>query len=88
VGKPPPWDLYPQVVQTLREDRAEAVCLVPVWPRKPWYAELMGMKVNEVTYHPGTHLFTLDGRSQAHTVWGVKAVHVRGGGGPLQHPQR
>jgi hypothetical protein len=66
----PPWDLYPPVVQKLREDGAEALCIVPVWPRQPWYTELMGMRVRELENRPGIYLFELEGRSHPHTVWG------------------
>ena len=29
----PPWDMYARVVSKLQQDKAEAICLVPVWPR-------------------------------------------------------
>lgn len=37
----PPWPLIPQVLRKLKEDRAEAVVLLPYWPSASWFPDLL-----------------------------------------------
>ncbi len=41
----PPWRLIPQILHTIREQRAEATLIAPVWRCQPWFAMLRRMLV-------------------------------------------
>jgi hypothetical protein len=44
----PPWNLIPQVLQRLRQEKLEATLIAPFWPSAAWYPSVQAMS----TCHP------------------------------------
>lgn len=42
----PPIPLIPQVIQKLIVEQAEILLIAPLWPRRPWYVDLVGLSVS------------------------------------------
>jgi len=39
----PPWALIPQVIRKLKDEKAEAVLLLPYWTAASWFSDLVSM---------------------------------------------
>ena len=41
----PPWDLIPNALAKLKEDKATVLACLPVWPAKHWWRQVLHMQV-------------------------------------------
>ena len=56
----PPFSLITRVLQKVREDHAEGIVVVPLWPTQPWYPVIMTMLVRKPCLLPKSpHLLYL-----------------------------
>ncbi len=56
----PPFSLITCMLQKVREDHAEGIVIVPLWPTQPWYPVIMSMLVRKPCLLPkGPHLLYL-----------------------------
>jgi hypothetical protein len=67
-----------QVVQKIREDRANVTLLVPCWPSQPWYHELMLLAADTVALPQATFSLGSAGSAQhmPKASWPMMAVRV------------
>ena len=45
----PPWDLIPQCIQKIKEDKATVLCCLPVWQTAQWWRELNNIMTHQPT---------------------------------------
>ena len=62
----PPFDLIGRVVATIREQKAWAVVVFPVWPKQPWFGELRLLCSDCITLPPSRTSFLPGPRSAIH----------------------
>ena len=80
----PPWNLLDDLVAKLRQSRAAATVVAPLWPRCPWFTHLSEMASETVEMPPSRGLFFPRGQQElggaGPSAWGVVAFKL-----PLQH---
>ena len=53
----PPWNLVGRALRKLKEDKATALCCLPVWKTAPWWYQLKGLLKDKPTMVEGTPLY-------------------------------
>ena len=71
----PPWNLWPQVVEKLVQEKCAAIAICPAWT-KPWVKQLVGMGSRRLYFEKGTRLFMLGGKPVPNTLWGTWAIRI------------
>ena len=72
---PPPWSLWPAVVDKIYEQSVWVICICPAW-KTPWLAKLMRIGVQKLYFPKGEKFFELFGRPSKGLRWGVWAILV------------
>ena len=68
----PPSHLLGEVVQKIKEDRTQAILVVPLWDWKPWWKDVLAMTVDSIRT-PGTTLVPCDsGRGLPSLFWSME----------------
>ena len=64
----PPFSVLGQVLQKIRDDKADVLLVAPVWPTKPWYNTFLDMLVGEAMIIPPnkTNLLSTTNRGVTH----------------------
>ena len=55
-----PFHLLVEVVQKVKEDRTQAILVVPLWDWKPWWKDVLGMTVDSICLALDVKLYTRD----------------------------
>ena len=76
----PPFDLFPRVVQKLRQSGAKAILIVPNWPKQTWFNDIMDISIDIVELpHKGVKLYCEDnGKPLPQRSWSTLACLVDG----------
>ena len=75
----PPWELIPQALKKLKDERAEALVCLPVWRSAPWWATFRNMMTAHPIVYNGQPLYTNpEGQSMPPPRWGTLFTTVRG----------
>ena len=56
-----PFELYPKVLDRLKEDRARAVVVCPAWTHLKWFREMQRYMVRQVVVPRGIRIFQREG---------------------------
>ena len=57
----PPFEVFPRVVQKLKQSDAKAISIVPNWPKQTWFKDIMDISIDIVELpHKGVHLYCED----------------------------
>lgn len=41
----PPLPLIPHIIRKILAEQAEVLLVAPMWPRRPWYADLLNLSI-------------------------------------------
>ena len=76
----PPFDVFPRVVQKLKQSGAKAILIVPNWPRQEWFKDIMDISIDIVELpHKGVKLYCEDnGKPLPQRSWSTLACLVDG----------
>ena len=76
----PPFDVFPRVVQKLKQSDAKAILIVPNWPRQEWFKDIMDISIDIVELpHKGMKLYCEDnGKPLPQRSWSTLACLVDG----------
>ena len=74
----PPLDVFPRVVQKLKQSGAKAILIVPNWPRQSWFKDIMDISIDIVELpHKGVKLYCEDnGKPLPQRSWSTLACLV------------
>ena len=68
----PPFDVFPRVVQKLKQSGAKAILIVPTWPIQSWFKDIMDISIDIVELpHKGVKLYCED-NGLCHSVLGAR----------------
>ena len=56
----PPSQLLGEVVQNLKEDRTQAILVVPPWDWKPWLRDVLAITINSISLRQDVKLYARD----------------------------
>ena len=75
-----PFDVFPRVVQKLKQSGAKAILIVPNWPRQEWFKDIMDISIDIVELpHKGVKLYCEDnGKPLPQRSWSTLACLVDG----------
>ena len=63
----PPFSIIANCLQKIIQDKAEGIIIVPKWPTRPWFPQLLNMLIDFPTILPsGENLITLPGTDRVH----------------------
>ena len=76
----PPFDVFPTVVQKLKQSGAKAILIVPNWPKQSWLEDIMDISIDIVELpHKGVKLYCEDnGKPLPQRSWNTLACLVDG----------
>ena len=76
----PPFDVFPRVVQKLKQSGAKAILIVHDWPRQSWLKDIMDISIDIVELpHKGVKLYCEDnGKPLPQQSWSTLACLVDG----------
>ena len=76
----PPFDVFPRVVQKLKESGAKGILIVPNWPKQSWFKDIMDISIDIVELpHKGVKLYCEDnGKPLPQRSWSTLACLVDG----------
>ena len=76
----PPFDVFPRVVQKLKQSGAKAILIVPNWPKQSWFKDIMDISIDIVELpHKGVNLYCEDnGKPLPQHSWSTLACLVDG----------
>ena len=76
----PPFHLLGEVVQKIKEDRTQAILVVPLWDRKPWWKDVLAMTVDSICLPHDVKLYARDDTGPLRQrLWPSVAFVVDGG---------
>ena len=75
-----PFDVFPRVVQELKQSGAKAILIVPNWPKQSWFKDIMDISIDIVELpHKGVKLYCEDnGKPLLQRSWSTLACLVDG----------
>ena len=76
----PPFDVFPRVVQKLKQSGAKAILIVPNWPKQSWFKDIMDISIDIVELpHKGVKLYCEDnGKPLPQRSWSTLTCLVDG----------
>ena len=76
----PPFDVFPRVVQKLKQSSAKATLIVPSWSKQTWFKDIMDISIDIVQLpHKGVKLYCEDnGKPLRQRSWSTSACLVDG----------
>ena len=72
----PPFSQIVRVIDKLVQDRAQAILIVPFWPRRQYVRRLASLAAKIWEIPPHTEVFELEGTKARPTRWPVWAVYI------------